>query len=141
MNVYCIEEFKNQIEKLKKIKEYISIESDIIDYLSNKSCAELATGARLNNSSSIPYIKKRISGSGGYRLYYLLILKDGDAYMLFIHPKTGKHGSSNVTDEAKKDLYKKVLTDIKSENLFSIDTKKFKDKQLVFEKVATQPTQ
>lgn len=75
MKIFCIAEFKVEFEKLKDKKSYNSIESDIIDYFFDKSVQELSSGTRLNNSSETPYIKKRIHGKGGFRFYYLLIIK------------------------------------------------------------------
>ena len=109
-----------EFEKLKKKASYASIETDIIDYFFGKDVQELASGTRLNNSDTTPYIKKRLKGSGGFRVYYLLILKDENLYLLFLHPKTGSLGYDNITDESKALLYKKVLEGIKEKNLFVV---------------------
>jgi hypothetical protein len=120
MKFFCIEEFKGQFEKLKKKNAYASIEQDLIDYFFNKSLEELCSGTRLNNSDTTPYIKKRMHGSGGFRLYFLLILKDSNVYLMFVHPKTGSMGYDNITDESKAALYKTVLTCIKTNNLYEV---------------------
>ena len=120
MTLFCLEEFKVAFEKLKSKKSYHSIENDIIDYFFDKSVEELASGTRLNNSSEMPYIKKRLNGSGGFRLYFLLIIKDENLYLMFIHPKTGKLGSENITDESKAELYKKVVECIKNNDLYKL---------------------
>lgn len=88
-------------------------------------------GTRLNNSDDIPYIKKRLNGSGGFRIYFLLVIKDEKIYLMFLHPKTGSLGYENTTDESKALLYKKVLESIKSNNLYRITLDK---KSLVFKK-------
>lgn len=109
MNIFCLEEFKIAFEKMKSKKSYKSIEKDIIDYFFDKSVEELSSGTRLNNNNEIPYIKKRLNGSGGFRVYFLLIIKDEKLYLMFIHPKTGTLGSENITDESKADLYELTL--------------------------------
>ena len=38
---------------------------------------------------------------------------------MFVHPKTGAHGSDNITDESKAYLYKKVLECIQSKDLMN----------------------
>jgi len=118
--------------KLKK--SYNSIEKDVINYFFGKTVQELSSGTRLNNSSETPYIKKRINGKGGFRFYFLLIIKDENLYLMFVHPKTGSLGVENITDESKAYLYKKVLECIKNEELYTLllDGER---KNIVFKKI------
>jgi len=134
MDIFCLEDFKVVFEKLKGKKSYSSIEDDIIKYFFGKNAQELSSGVRLNNSSETPYIKKRINGSGGFRFYYLLIIKDEKLYLMFVHPKTGALGSENITDESKAYLYKKVLDSIKSNDLYQL-TLNEENKKIDFKKV------
>jgi|SRR5690606_29330764 len=120
MDIYCLDDFKVEFEKLNSKKSYNTIESDLIDYFFDKSVQELSSGTRLNNSDDTPYIKKRLRGSGGFRCYFLLIIKNEALYLMFVHPKTGSKGSENITDESKAYLYKKVLECIKSEDLYKL---------------------
>jgi hypothetical protein len=76
MTILCIEDFKVEFEKLKKKNSYSSIEEDIIEYFFDKEKQQLTSGTRLNNSDDTPYIKKRLNGSGGFRIYFLLIIKN-----------------------------------------------------------------
>ena len=134
MDIFCLEDFKVEFEKLKGKKSYSSIEDDIIKYFFGINAQELSSGVRLNNSSETPYIKKRINGSGGFRFYYLLIIKDEKLYLMFVHPKTGALGSENITDESKAYLYKKVLDSIKSNDLYQL-TLNEENKKIDFKKV------
>jgi hypothetical protein len=134
MDIFCLEDFKVEFEKLKGKKSYSSIEDDIINYFFGKNAQELSSGVRLNNSSETPYIKKRLNGSGGFRFYYLLIIKDEKLYLLFVHPKTGALGSENITDESKAYLYKKVLGCIKSNDLYQLSLNE-ETKKIDFKKV------
>jgi hypothetical protein len=134
MDIFCLEDFKVEFEKLKGKKSYSSIEDDIIKYFFGKNAQELSSGVRLNNSSETPYIKKRINGSGGFRFYYLLIIKDEKLYLMFVHPKTGALGSEYITDESKAYLYKKVLDSIKSNDLYQL-TLNEENKKIDFKKV------
>lgn len=109
MKLFCLEDFKAEFEKLKKKNSYSSIEKDILEYFFNKEIESLKSGSRLNNSDDTPYIKKRLGGSGGFRVYFLLIIKKESVYLMFVHPKTGSEGFENITDESKALLYKKVL--------------------------------
>ncbi len=131
MTILCIEDFKSEFEKLKKKNSYSSIEKNIIEYFFGKEVHQLTSGTRLNNSDDTPYIKKRLNGSGGFRLYFLLVIKDEKVYLMFLHPKTGSLGYENITDESKALLYKKVLECIKTNNLYEVTTK---NNKLVFKK-------
>ncbi len=131
MTIFCIEDFKVQFEKLKKKNSYSSIEADIIEYFFDKEIQLLTSGTRLNNSDDTPYIKKRLNGSGGFRIYFLLVIKDEKIYLMFLHPKTGSLGYENITDDSKALLYKKVLESINTKNLYEVVVDKNK---LVFKK-------
>jgi len=65
MEIFCLEDFKDEFDKLKVKKAYWTLEKDIIDYFFNKTIQDLNSGTRLNNSDETPYIKKRLRGSGG----------------------------------------------------------------------------
>ena len=134
MNIFCLAEFKVEFEKLKSKNSYSSIESDMIDYFFNKTVEELSTGTRLNNSSTTPYIKKRINGRGGFRFYFLLIIKDENLFLMFVHPKAGSLGNENITDESKAYLYKKVLECIKANELFEL-TLDLHGNHIIFRKI------
>ena len=131
MTIFCLEDFKVQFEKLKKKNSYSSIEGDIIEYFFDKEIQQISSGTRLNNSDDAPYIKKRLNGSGGFRIYFLLLMKDENIYLMFLHPKTGSLGYENITEDSKALLYKKVLECIKTNNLYQVSVEKNK---LVFKK-------
>lgn len=134
MDLYCIEDFKIEFEKLKSKKSYSTIEQDIFEYFFEKSSEDIASGVRLNHSIDAPYIKKRLRGRGGFRIYFLLLIKDNSVYLMFIHPKTGSLGSDNITDESKAYLYKKVLDSIGSNELYKLTLYK-KGMKIIFKKV------
>lgn len=94
MKLFCIEEFKIQFEKLIAKKSYKDLEQDIIDFFFDKTMADVCSGTRLNASNETPYIKKRLNGSGGFRLYYYVLIKNDCLYLMFVHPKKGVYGSS-----------------------------------------------
>jgi hypothetical protein len=48
MNIFCLDDFKIELDKLKSKKSYRTIEADIIDYFFNKTITELNSGTRLN---------------------------------------------------------------------------------------------
>ncbi len=132
MTILCLADFKIQFDKLLKKNSYSSIEQDIIDTFFNKEAHQLLSGTRLNNSNDTPYIKKRLNGSGGFRLYYLLLIKDGKLILMFLHPKTGSLGYDNISDESKAFLYKQALESLKHNTLFTV---LIENNQLVFKKM------
>lgn len=133
MRIFCLDDFKVEFEKLVSKKSYRNLQKEIIDYFFDKSVEDLKSGTRLNNDDEIPYIKKRLRGNGGYRCYFLLVIKDECVYLMFVHPKTGSSGSSNITDESKTYLYKKVHKSIQNSDLYELSLNDEK-KEIVFSK-------
>ncbi len=134
MDLFCLEDFKVEFDKLKSKKSYKAIEQEIINYFFGKTSQELCSGVRLNHSVDAPYIKKRLSGRGGFRIYFLLVIKNDSLYLMFVHPKTGSQGSENITDESKAYLYKKVLDCIESDDLYKLSLDESK-KKINFDKL------
>lgn len=126
MKLFCLEEFKAELGKLRKKNSYSSIEKDIIGYFFDKDIESLKSGTRLNASDDTPYIKKRLNGSGGFRVYYLLIIKNDALYFMYVHPKTGSEGFDNIADESKAALYKRVLECISTNDLYEMVVEKDK---------------
>ncbi len=120
MDIYSLEDFKVEFEKLIRKNSYKSLESELFDCFFDKEIGELCNGTNLNNNNSTPYIKKRISGRGGFRCYYLAVIKDNSIYLMYIHPKTGPYGTTNIKPEYKSELYKKVHTCIKNGDLYKV---------------------
>lgn len=131
MEIFCTERFKNEFYKLLKKKQYRTLENDLLEYLFDKSVDQLKTGTNLNNSAETPYIKTRLNGSGGFRVYYLLVIKNEKIYLMFVHPKTGPYGASNIKDDSKAMLYKDILERIKKSDLYTL---KKEDNRIVFSK-------
>lgn len=130
MKFYCLERFKTEFDKLSKKRPYKNLEKELIDYFFGKSVEELRNGVNLNNNSNTPYLKKRLSGKGGFRFYFLLVIKNECLYFMFVHPKTGPDGASNIADKSKSEIYKEVLEAIKQDNLYELSCV---NKKLVFE--------
>lgn len=134
MPIFCIEDFKKQFEKLIPKNSYKGLESEIIDYFFGKPIKDLCSGTRLNNNSENPYIKKRLKGRGGFRCYFLILIKNELLYLMFVHPKTGSMGASNLNDKSRSYLYKEVLECIKQQNLYSLRLNDEENK-ILFERV------
>ena len=132
MTIYSLKDFKVSLEHLRKKNAYRSIEADLIELLFDKTVEELKAGTCLNQSNETPYIKRRINGSGGYRVYYLLIIREDNLYLMYIHPKTGPFGSPNLKSEAITDLYKEVLKAITDDDLYLVTLSENR-KSLLFE--------
>lgn len=140
MRLYCLEDFKDAVEKLSKNKSHATLQQSIIDYFCDKQIEDVRSGINLNNSEVAPYIKKRLDGSGGYRIYYLVVIKNDCLYLMYVHPKTGAGGSPNITEEAQKAFYKKLIACIKDDKDLYEVTADTKRKSLVFTKKAVAVT-
>jgi hypothetical protein len=134
MQIFCTSGFKDQFEKLISKKQYSSLEYDIVNYFFNKRIDQILSGVNLNNSTDTPYIKKRLKGRGGYRVYFLAMIKNDNVYLIFVHPKTGPYGASNLTDKSKAYLYKNILRDIKNNNLFILKIRG-NDNKIIFNRI------
>lgn len=84
MEVFCIEDFKNEFDRLKSKKSYRTIEQDIINHYFGKSIDELNNGDLLNASKIAPFLKKRLRGRGGFRVYFLIVIKNNKLYLTYI---------------------------------------------------------
>ncbi len=121
MEIYCLQEFKTQFDKLKKKGSYKGIESEIIDNFFGKNPLDFfKNGAKITGTNDIPFIKKRVTGRGGWRFYYLLMVKKEKLYLMYLHPKRGSEGAENITDEFEKQIYTEVLSSIKSDDLYTV---------------------
>jgi len=122
MNIFCSPRFKKEFENLIKKNSYKSLEKDIYLYFLNGS-DNLLSGSRLNNSIDAPFIKKRLNGSGGYRFYFLIIIKNDNLYLSYVHPKTGVYGADNIKDEFKAEIQKEIYECIVGNDLYKITEK------------------
>jgi len=123
--------FQNRNEKLKKKRQHNSIEKEIIEYFFNKNISELTTGDLINGSTETPLLKKRLDSSGGFRIYFLVLIKSNNLYLMFVHRKTTSLGLSSLSKEEIKMLCKKVLSSIELGNLYVLTVL---DNPLIFKK-------
>ena len=130
MRIFCTVEFEKIFKKLSKKNAYRDLEKEIVDYFFAEKI-DFSGGKRLGGHAENPYIKKRLGGSGGYRTYFYVIVKDDNIYLMFLHPKTGPDGSPNITDDAKTQLLKDLISDIKLGSLLLVTRHETK-KQLIF---------
>jgi hypothetical protein len=47
-------------------------------------------------------------------------MKNENLYLMFVHAKTGSLGADNISDESKAYIYKKLLSCIKNNDLYSV---------------------
>lgn len=120
MDILCSPDFYTEYNRLIKHKPYQDLPSVIGDYFFDKTIDQLKSGTRLNGSNPVPFIKKRLEGRGGYRIYYYLILKDDFAFLCFIHPKTGPSEGANITPEMQKKLSEDTFTFLANHDYYKI---------------------
>lgn len=121
MSVFCTEKFKSEYKSLIKKKSYSSLTSLLYNFFfTYQDIEEIKSGTRLNGHAQSPLIKKRLAGSGGFRVYYYLLVVEEDIFLMYVHPKTGKRGADNVSREAIAKLYKDILNHINDKNLYEM---------------------
>lgn len=123
MQIFCTSEFKTEFKKLIGKKSYSDLKNELISYFFIK---KKISGTRLNASIYPPLIKKRLKGKGGYRVYFLWYIKNDKLYLMYVHPKTGVYGVSNIDSKLLKELSQKLYNDIKNNTVFEMiyDTEK-----------------
>lgn len=130
LTFYCSNSFKNEYVKLIKRKSYNDLEPAFIDFLGikKKTIQDFFEGTKLNGyiDTDPSLIKKRLLGSGGYRLYYYLYLVKNKIYFISIHSKTGKRGKAN--EEDIKDIKKQFKTDLQNNSIHTISVENNKVK-------------
>lgn len=120
VDLYCTQEFKDCIESLRKKKPYRDVEEDLKDYFFDKEIAEISSGSNINNNLTTPFIKKRLDGRGGYRVYYLLVIHNNIAYLSFVHPKTGPDGFESLKTKDRNRVMDETHAAIKNKDLYSL---------------------
>lgn len=120
MKIFATLEFKDEFEKLIKNKSYKYLSKEIITNYLDVSFSTTLSGTKLNGNSPNPFIKKRIGGSNGSRLYLLAVIVEEAIYFTFVHPKSGTSGYDNINDDKKAKLLKDVYESIKTGNLLEV---------------------
>lgn len=135
MKIFCTDRVKQDILKLGKKSSYSNLNKLLFDYISEKNTLEeWKSGSRiyLGNPNFI-CIKKRLGGSGGYRMYYLLTIKGDEITIAAIYPKTGSKGGSDLSDFGKTACIGEALDQITEANRWHI-TLDIKGETVKFEK-------
>ena len=124
MNVYCIEEFKLQFLKLSSHKKYPDFVDNFSKAIFDQTFEQASHGRNLNSRGVVPYIKKRIKGRGGYRSHLLSIVKNQTIYLLYVYPKRGPMGISNMDSKVQGELFKIAAKAIKNNELYVVKNEK-----------------
>lgn len=125
MNIFTTKEFISEVQKLLKNKAHANCEKDIIESIFKKTIDEIksiGTKRLGGHPEKNPFIRKRIGSektgkSSGYRLYFWLFIIEENVYLMFIHPKTGRRSTTNISSEKQKELVK-TFKHCKEHNLF-----------------------
>lgn len=66
------------------------------------------------------FLKLRVKGRSSYRFYYLMIVRGENIYLGHLHPKTGKYGTENITQEAEHDILADIQRALHSRDLYRL---------------------
>jgi len=117
MEFYCIPEFEVEFNSLRLKNNYSNLPDLLFDEFNSIDISGLKSGTNLIPGKGIYYIKRRIAGSSGYRVYYVIDEKNNKAYFGFIHPKTGPEGIANIGHKFKTANFKSIFAAIKNGDL------------------------
>lgn len=120
MKIFSTQEFKSEFEKLMRKNSYKYLSDEIISSYFDKNIQDCLDGTKLNGHSPNPFIKKRLGGSGGARLYLFAVITNESIYFSFIHPKSGSLGYENVTNAKKTQLLNNVVNCIQNNELYEV---------------------
>lgn len=137
MKVFSTPEFKSEFEKLIRKNSYKYLSDEIISSYFDKKIEDCMDGTKLNGHSPNPFIKKRLGGSGGARLYLVAVIRDDSIYLSFIHPKSGALGYENITNTKRTQLLNDVVQCIKNNDLYEVTCCE-KKQNLIFNKTAVK---
>jgi len=107
-------DFITEVRKILKSKAHADCENALIESIYKKTMDEIVqvgSTKKIGGTNETPFVRKRLEGagtgkSGGYRLYFWAFKVDDEIHLLFIHPKTGRRSSTNITSEYQKQLAK-----------------------------------
>ena len=136
MDFFTTEEFIIEVTKLLKSKSHFDCEIEIIssilssniEQIKNIACKRI--GGDANKS---PFLRKNVETSnggksGGYRLYFWLMVQDEDVFLLFIHPKKGRYSSPNITPKKQIELVQTFKSSRESDRFIKIELNETKNK-------------
>jgi hypothetical protein len=133
MELYCTEEFKHEVARLRKNSSYATIEETIAKGYCGVAFSDACGGDPLSDWPDLmTYRKRRLEGSGGYRVYTLAVFAGERAYLGFIHPKTGKYKQDNLSKDEINSILRQILEARKSGNLYIVEAEGEKKKKLNF---------
>ena len=117
MDFYCIPEFEFEFNSLCLKNNYSNLPNLLFDEFNSIDINGLKSGTNLLPGKGIYYIKRRIAGSSGYRVYYVIDEKNNKVYFGFIHPKTGPEGIANIGHKFKIANFKSIFVAMKNGDL------------------------
>lgn len=132
MQILCTSEFRQMYERMLKNNSYRSLETDLYQYLSTTDPPSIYSGTNLNQSADTPYIKKRLNGRGGFRIYFFAIIRDNMMILVFVHPKTGALGIENISDADKKASLRQGIEAIEQQKYYLLS---FVGSKIIFDTI------
>lgn len=112
MRIFMSPTFIEEVRKLSKSKDHTDCEKTLIESVYTKTLDEIIQGGaakKLGGTPNTPFIRRRLQGQGtgksaGYRLYLWAFRIENDIYLIYMHPKTGRRSTMNISSDYQKEL-------------------------------------
>jgi len=120
MRIYCTERFKSEYHLLIKNNSYKSLTEALISAFFRGTPDQIMHGVVIIGTGDKKVIKKRLSGSGGFRTYFYAYISGETVYLSYVYPKTGSLGKQSLSPAFEKILINETTEAIQNNNLHLI---------------------
>lgn len=118
MRVYVTHTVADAIVKMEKKPSYSNLRLLFYGFIKSHETAESwKVGSLLNRGAEWPFVKGRIAGRSGYRIYYLILIKQDEVIISAIYPKFGSLGINTLGHEARNAAYSDSILAYKSRDM------------------------
>lgn len=133
MQVYVTHTVAAEIVKIEKKPSYANLRLLLYKFvISHPTAASCLIGTRLNIGAAWPFVKVRLGGRGGYRLYYSILIKEEELIISAVYPKFGALSIKTLGPEATNRAYSEAITSCKSRNMLPV-TLDHEKQSIIFE--------
>lgn len=117
MRVLCTPDFKKEYNRLIRKNKYKDLRALLVAMFKDAEPGDVESGSRIFAIPNRPYIKKRLGGSGKFRLDYIFLSDKNEVCLLFVY---SKKDLEDLDIEKRKSLLKDFVQRYKDNDLSEI---------------------